>query len=93
MRLAMAIVGGLVIGGVLGWWQLGHPGYETGEQKMARVEATRAAAEPKVYRWRDRNGVLQITDQPPKGRKYEVVKLQEDVNVIPMSTPAPEPAK
>jgi len=93
MRVAHAVLAGLVLGGGAGWWLLGHPGYESAEQKMARVEAARAAAEPKLYRWRDANGVLQLTDQPPKGRKYEVVKMQEDVNVIPMSEPAPEPAK
>jgi hypothetical protein len=34
--------------------------------------------------------VLQLTGQPPAGRKYELVKMQEDVNVIPMSGPAPD---
>jgi hypothetical protein len=28
---------------------------------------------PVLYRWRDANGVLQITEEPPKGRKYERV--------------------
>ena len=93
MRVAHAVIAGLVLGGGIGWWLLGHPGYETTEQKMARVEAAQAATEPRVYRWRDAHGVLQITDQPPKGRKYEVVKLREDVNVIPMSAPAPEPPR
>jgi hypothetical protein len=32
--------------------------------------------------------VLQLTDQPPQGRKYERVKMREDVNVIPMATDA-----
>jgi hypothetical protein len=81
------------------WWGLGHPGYETREQRMARVEAAQAAAEaakPKLYRWHDRNGNLQLTDTPPKGRKYEVVDLQarENENVIPMSEAInPPPAK
>jgi hypothetical protein len=93
MRVAHAVIGGLVLGCGLGWWALGHPGYETGEQTRARVEAARQAqeeAKPKLYRWRDDNGVLQLTGQPPAGRKYELVKMQEDVNVIPMSGPAPE---
>ena len=73
------------------WWGLGHPGYETREQRMARVEAEQAAVEeakPKLYRWHDRNGNLQLTDTPPpKGRKYETVDLEahENENVIPMS--------
>ncbi|MEO7251364.1 MAG: DUF4124 domain-containing protein [Arenimonas sp.] len=94
MRIIHAVIAGLLLGAGIGWWVLGHKGYETGEQKMVRVAAARAAAEPKVYRWRDGHGVLQITDKPPpRGRKYETVKLREDVNVIPMSQPSPEPAK
>jgi hypothetical protein len=72
------------------WWGLGHPGYETDEQRAARVEAEQQAVEaakPKLYRWHDRHGTLQLTSSPPKGRKYEVVdvdKLAND-NLIPMS--------
>ena len=78
-----------------GWWGLGHPGYETGEQRLARVEAqaqAEEAAKPKLYRWRDRNGVLQLTDHPPKGRKYETVDVDATaarLNSVPMSEPAP----
>jgi hypothetical protein len=28
-------------------------------------------AVPSLYRWRDAAGVVQVTDQPPKGRKYQ----------------------
>jgi hypothetical protein len=93
MKVIHAVIAGLALGGGIAWWSIGHPGYETTEQKMARVEAAQTAAEPKLYRWRDKHGVLQLTDQPPKGRKYELVKAQEDVNVIPMSPSEPEPAK
>ena len=90
----------LLVLSALAWWTLGHPGYETHEQRAARVEAQEQAAEaakPKLYRWRDAKGTLQLTDTPPKGRKYEVVDLQarEDDNVIPMSeaiNPTPPPA-
>ena len=91
MRVLHAVIAGVALGAAVGWWALGHPGYLTGNQKVARAEAARAATEPKLYRWRDAKGVLQITDQAPKGRKYETVKLREDVNVIPMSPPAAEP--
>jgi hypothetical protein len=93
MKLAHAVVAGLALGGLGGWWWQGHPGYETGEQRMQRAAAAQAAAEPKLYRWRDAHGVLQITDQPPTGRKFERVRLQEDVNVVPMSEPAPAAGK
>ena len=84
---------------IVAWWALGHPGYETGGQRAARIEAEQQAVEaakPKLYRWRDASGVLQLTDTPPKGRKYKVVDLeaQENVNVIPMSEAInpPDPA-
>ena len=96
MRVAHAVIAGLALGGGLGWWMLDHPGYETAGQKRARVEAARQAqeaAEPKLYRWRDDNGVLQLTDRPPQGRKYELVELREDINVIPMSGPTPADQK
>ena len=91
MRASVAIAAGLALGIAAGWWKLGHPGYETAGQAQARAvraEAAEQAAKPKLYRWRDRNGVLQLTGTPPKGRKYEVVAMREDINVIPMSPPA-----
>jgi hypothetical protein len=95
MRLGLAIVAGLALGAGLGWWKLGHPGYETGEQKAERAQRAAAAVEaarPKLYRWHDAAGVLQLTDKPPRGRKYEVVDMDAaaNINVIPMSGPAAE---
>ena len=71
---------------------------ETAGQKAARVEAAQKAqeaAKPRLYRWRDDSGALQLTDQPPKGRNYQEVDLQKDadVNVIPMSPPPPDSPK
>ena len=92
IRFGWAVVAGLVLGGAVGWWQLGHPGWETMDQKVANAEKAEAAAnknkhaaEPTLYRWHDANGVLQLTDKPPTGRKYEKVKIREDQNIIPMS--------
>ena len=93
MRLVHAVLAGVVLGGAVGWWWLGHPGYETSEQRQQRAAAQAEAAEPKVYRWRDAQGVLHISDTPPKGRKFEKVELREDVNVIPMSEPDPATAE
>jgi len=93
MKPSYWLIALLAVGAVV-WWGLGHPGYETWEQRAARLDAEQQAAEaakPKLYRWHDRNGVTQLTSTPPKGRKYEVVdigKLEND-NVIPMSEPAP----
>jgi len=92
IRFGWAIVAGIAIGGAVAWWELGHPGWETMDQKVADADKAEAgtkkaksAAEPALYRWRDADGVLQITDTPPKGRHYEKVKIREDQNIIPMS--------
>ena len=80
------------------WWALGHPGFETPAQRALRIEAETAAVEaakPRLYRWRDAEGRLQVTSTPPAGRKYQVVDLeaQENVNVIPMSEAIAPPAQ
>lgn len=73
------------------WWFAGHPGFEPREQKLQRQQISGEAATPKLYRWTDENGVTQITQTPPKGRKYKVIKIREDQNIIESSAPAPEP--
>lgn len=90
MRVIHAVLAGLLLG-ALAWWWMGHPGYVTRDQRAARVEAEAKAREPQLYRWRDANGVLQVTNTPPSpGRKAERIGSYEDVNVVPMSPPADE---
>jgi hypothetical protein len=88
-----ALMAGALILGAVVWWQVGHPGYETTEQKLARVEKLQHQRDygggPQLYKWRDARGVLQITDKPPVGRKYQVVSIRQDQNVIPMGGSAP----
>lgn len=75
MRAAWAILAGLAAGAGLAWG-LGRD--QTPHRSPdARLRAERAAAAQAedtlrpLFRWRDDAGVLQITDQPPKGRPYE----------------------
>ncbi|KAB2927893.1 MAG: DUF4124 domain-containing protein, partial [Candidatus Contendobacter sp.] len=42
-----------------------------------------------LYRWRDDQGRMQVTDQPPKGRPYEEVRYRADANVMPGAAPRP----
>ena len=82
----------LVLGAAAFWWWSGHPGYQTEEQKQARMrEIERKTTGPTLYRWKDAHGVTQITDQPPKGRKYTIVHIPLDRNVVPLKGKAPEP--
>lgn len=79
MRLGWALLLGLVGGIALAWWLSREPP-EVHREKRERAEQAAAAnaedARPVLYRWRDASGALQITDQPPKGRKYERVDVQ-----------------
>lgn len=74
VRAGWAILGGVLLGGALAWWA----SRDTPEQARAKqVRAERAAAadaedaRPVLYRWRDADGVLQVTETPPRGRPYE----------------------
>jgi len=79
MRLGWALLLGLVGGIALAWW-LSRESPEAARSKQARAEQAAAAAaqdaRPVLYRWRDANGALQVTQRPPKGRKYERVDVQ-----------------
>jgi len=75
------------------WWFAGHPGWQTHEQEYQQNLAAKEAAEPKLYRWRDEHGVTQITQTPPKGRKYTIVKIRDDQNVFETAEPSPEPSQ
>ena len=73
------IVLGLAGVAALAWYAARDPA-DPAADRARRERADHAAAEiaadavPVLYRWRDANGVLQITDTPPKGRKYERVE-------------------
>src|SRR5688572_13584853 len=74
----------LTVVAALAWWNT----RETPEQARAKQQrAERAAIElaedarPVLYRWRDAQGVLQLTDEPPKGRKYE--RIHKDAPPVP----------
>jgi hypothetical protein len=86
-----AVIIGVVVVGGIAWWYGGHPGYETPEQRKARIEQLeQERGGHLVYRWVDANGVTQFTDTPPKDRKFTEVRIPDDVNVVSLSPP---PAK
>ena len=81
MRLAWAIIAGLVLGIGVAWWLSREaPGKSHArEQRAQRAAAAQARdARPSLYRWRDDAGVLQITDKPPKNRRYERIDREPD---------------
>lgn len=79
---------------IAAWWFAGHPGWETRAEKLEREQAGKVeTGVNQIYRWKDENGVTQITQTPPKGRKYQIVKIRDDQNIIDSSAPAPEPPR
>ena len=75
MKAVWAIVGGLVLGAGIAWW-LSRPSARVAEARQAHAEQAAAANRPSLYRWRDGHGVLQVTDHPPKGIRYQRVPIQ-----------------
>lgn len=78
MKLAWAIVAGLALG-IVAWWLAGR---EPEPDRTAPRHGEATAAEdgqspaPGLYRWRDSAGVLHVTQEPPKGRRYERIDAQ-----------------
>ena len=58
---------------VAGWWWFTReqPRREAEARRRAEVELARAEEAASLYRWRDEDGVLQITERPPRHRRYE----------------------
>lgn len=70
----------LAIGlGVAAWWWYTNEMPRRERERAAAAEAA-AMAEAEhassLYRWRDAEGNLQITDEPPKGRQYERISRE-----------------
>lgn len=79
MRLLWAIVAGLALGiGIAAWMSREPPERVAAREQRARQAAADQArdARPSLYRWRDADGVLQVSDKPPKHGRYERIDLQ-----------------
>lgn len=85
MRLSWAIVAGLLLGIGVAWW-LARESPADSARKQQRAEQAAAAladdARPVLYRWRDASGALQVTEQPPKGRKYERIDKTPATGIV-----------
>jgi hypothetical protein len=75
-----------VLGGVLFYW------YTTPQETPSWVRGWLPGMPEytgPLYRWRDDQGRIQVTDKPPKGRTYEEVRYRADANVMPGAAPRP----
>ncbi|HET8941505.1 MAG TPA: DUF4124 domain-containing protein [Rudaea sp.] len=48
-----------------------------------------AKASPTLYKWRDANGHLHVTDVAPKDRPFETLQVNPNVNVVRGVVPPP----
>jgi len=84
VRAAWLVLGLAAVAAAAWWATRESPEQARAKQQRAEQAAAEIAedARPVLYRWRDANGVLQLTDEAPKGRKYE--RIHKD------APPAPE---
>ena len=79
MQWFLAAVAALLLAAGVVWWM-----DRDADQRRQRIEQQHresvAERGPTLYRWMDANGVLNITDKPPKGRHYTV--MRRDLNRV-----------
>lgn len=63
---------------VAAWWWYTEEMPRRERARAVAAEAAVAEAEraSSLYRWRDADGNLQITDEPPRGRQYERISRE-----------------
>jgi hypothetical protein len=91
-----AVFAALVLGAALAWWtQSGdesHAGSIDARHADAALHAHSHAGDgPTLYRWVDAGGVVNITDKPPAGRRYTIVHIDPNRNIVPMGVDGSSP--
>jgi hypothetical protein len=80
-----AALAAFALGAGLAWWTQPArdraPRHETGSAQDVR---SHKAAGPTLYRWIDADGVVNVTDHPPVGRRYTIVRIDPNRNIVPM---------
>lgn len=91
MRATWAILAGLALGGGMAWWLARDQAPQRSPEARQRAEQAAAAnaedARRPLYRWRDDAGNLQITESPPKGRRYEHIAREPEPGIRVRNTP------
>ncbi len=65
------------------WWYYAPQSLPTPLRHAAPVSPNAQSTTPTLYKWRDAQGRLNVTDVPPKDRAYETVRYNPDTNVVP----------
>ena len=69
------------------WFTTEMPRRERERQAAAEAAAIQADRANALYRWRDDAGNLQITESPPKGRRYERIAREPEPGIRVRNTP------
>ncbi len=80
--LFLVLLAILAAGGA--WWYFAPqsmPGW------LARSVPAPPSLGPPLYKWRDAQGRLHVTDKPPTDRPYETVRYDPKTNVVPSVVP------
>lgn len=79
----LGVAATLLVQAALGAW-LWYYEPERLPQEWRRANPQSRDYMPVLYRWKDAQGVVQVTDRPPPGRPYETVTVHPDTNVAPL---------
>lgn len=67
----------VVLGAAAWWWFTQEmPRRERERAVTAEAAARQAERASSLYRWRDAAGNLQVTQEPPRGRRYERISRE-----------------
>lgn len=70
-QLAWVLVAAALAAAAWWWFAREQPRRQAQAERRVYAELARAEEAASLYRWRDENGVLQITERPPRGRRFE----------------------
>ena len=65
------------------WWYFAPDTLPTALRHAAPPSPTLGDKPPALYKWRDAQGQLHVTDVAPTDRPYETVRYRPDQNVVP----------
>ncbi len=75
----------LIAAALWAWWTYAPESVPKVVREQLPVAAPAPA--PMLYKWKDAQGRWNVTDQPPAGRPYEAVRVDQDTNVLPAGVP------
>lgn len=82
--LLLAGAAALLLAGATAWW-MDHDSARQALRASGHQPLRANDSAPSLYRWVDSNGVVNITDKPPVGRRYSIVHIDPNRNIVPMS--------